>query len=56
MKKVDAKLDMLEHSEAKVELYSTYLAIYLNILSRVSYVRQIFVFDLFVEKASIKII
>jgi three-Cys-motif partner protein len=47
MKKVDAKVDMLEHSEAKVELYSTYLAIYLNILSRVSYVKQIFIFDLF---------
>ncbi len=47
MKQTNAKVEMLEHSEAKVELYSKYLAIYLNILSRVSYVKRIFLFDLF---------
>lgn len=45
-KKVDAKLIMLDHSKAKVELYSTYLSVYLNILSRVSFVNKIHLFDL----------
>jgi three-Cys-motif partner protein len=46
MKGVDAKTDMLEHSEAKIELYAKYLSTYLNILSRVPSVRRIFLFDL----------
>ncbi len=41
-----AKTNLLPHSEAKVQLYSTYLAIYLNILSRVPTIRRIFLFDL----------
>jgi three-Cys-motif partner protein len=47
MKQNDPKLIMLEHSEAKVNLYGTYLSIYLNILSRVPTVDKIFIFDLF---------
>ena len=47
MKQTDPKLIMLEHSEAKVNLYGTYLSIYLNILSRVPTVYKIFIFDLF---------
>lgn len=35
------------HSKAKVELYRKYLAVYLNILSRVEWVKKIFIFDLF---------
>jgi len=42
----DAKVVMLEHSEAKVSLYGTYLATYLNILSRVPSIQRIFLFDL----------
>ncbi len=45
-KKTDAKLIMLEHSKAKVELYTTYLAKYLNILSRVTYLDRIHLYDL----------
>lgn len=37
---------MLEHSQAKVELYGRYLSIYLNILSRVPSVDRIYIFDL----------
>ncbi len=46
MKDDRAKLDLLPHSEAKVQLYGTYLSIYLNILSRVPSVRRIYLFDL----------
>lgn len=35
-----------EHSEAKVKLYSRYLSIYLNVLSR-TFVKNIYLFDLF---------
>lgn len=42
----DPKINLLEHSEAKVKLYGTYLAKYLNILSRNPYVQRIFLFDL----------
>jgi three-Cys-motif partner protein len=42
----DPKTNLLEHSEAKVKLYGTYLAKYLNILSRTPYVEKIFLFDL----------
>jgi len=45
-KKIDAKVTMLEHSEAKVDLYKTYLATYLNILSRVKYIDRIHLYDL----------
>lgn len=37
---------MLEHSEAKLQLYDTYLAKYLSILARTPYVQEIFLFDL----------
>jgi three-Cys-motif partner protein len=46
VKSNDPKLELMEHSEAKVSLYGKYLATYLNILSRVSSVDRIFVFDL----------
>ena len=46
MKSYDPKIELMEHSEAKVTLYGKYLATYLNILSRVSSISQIFVFDL----------
>lgn len=45
-KKLDAKRNMLEHSQAKVELYGRYLSIYLNILHRVKFIEKIFIFDL----------
>lgn len=45
-KKVDAKTIMLEHSKAKVELYSTYLSVYLNILGRADFVAKIHLYDL----------
>lgn len=45
-KNKDAKLVMLEHSKAKVELYTKYLSTYLNILSRVPHIRQIHIYDL----------
>jgi three-Cys-motif partner protein len=41
-----AKKNLYEHSEAKVSLYSHYLSIYLNVLSR-SYVKNIYLYDLF---------
>ena len=46
MKSESVETDLLEHSKAKVKLYSDYLAIYLNILSRVSSVKSIYLFDL----------
>ncbi|MFZ1290259.1 MAG: three-Cys-motif partner protein TcmP [Melioribacteraceae bacterium] len=45
-KKINAKTNRLEHSKAKVELYSTYLATFLNILSRVNFIDKIFIYDL----------
>lgn len=45
-KKQSSKNVLLEHSQAKVELYRKYLSIYLNILSRVPYVKKIFIYDL----------
>lgn len=47
MKSVNPKTSLLEHSEAKVELYGSYLSVYLNILHRAGYAKRIFVFDLF---------
>lgn len=46
MNQLDPKTNLLEHSEAKVNLYGTYLAKYLNILSRNQYVERVFLFDL----------
>ena len=46
MEKENVKLNMLEHSKAKVELYSTYLSMYLNILSQLSYLDKIHIYDL----------
>jgi three-Cys-motif partner protein len=47
MKNVNPKTNLLEHSEAKVELYGRYLSVYLNILHRAGFVKRIFLFDLF---------
>jgi three-Cys-motif partner protein len=47
MKNVNPKTSLLEHSEAKIELYGRYLSVYLNILHRAGFVKRIFVFDLF---------
>lgn len=46
MNQPDPKINLLEHSEAKVNLYGTYLAKYLNILARNPYVEKVFLFDL----------
>lgn len=46
MNQPDPKTNLLEHSEAKVKLYGTYLSKYLNILARNQYVQKIFLFDL----------
>jgi len=43
---IHAKLVMLDHSKAKVELYTNYLSTYLNILSRTRFVDKIHIFDL----------
>ncbi len=45
-KQSNAKINMLEHSKAKVELYANYFATYLNILSRSKYITQIHLYDL----------
>ncbi|MBI5951915.1 MAG: three-Cys-motif partner protein TcmP [Chloroflexi bacterium] len=47
MKQANPKTNLLEHSEAKVNLYGKYLSVYLNILHRAQFVKRIFVFDLF---------
>lgn len=46
MQQLDPKTHLLEHSEAKLKLYDTYLAKYLSILARTPYVQRIFIFDL----------
>lgn len=46
MHQPDSKTHLLEHSEAKLKLYDTYLAKYLSILARTPYVERIFIFDL----------
>ena len=43
----DSQKIMLDHSKAKVELYGSYLAKYLNIISRDGYTKKIYVYDLF---------
>lgn len=45
-RRANVKLVMLEHSKAKVELYTNYLATYLNILSRTPFVDKIHIYDL----------
>lgn len=47
MSQKNAKTDMLEHSQAKVALYSTYLSTWLNIMARTSSVSTVYIFDLF---------
>jgi three-Cys-motif partner protein len=46
MQQPDPKTHLLEHSEAKLKLYDTYLARYLSILARNQYIERIFIFDL----------
>lgn len=43
----DSQLIMLEHSKAKVDLFKRYLSIYLNVISRVPFIKKIFLYDLF---------
>lgn len=43
----ESQLVMLEHSKAKVELFARYLSIYLNIISRVPFIKKIYLYDLF---------
>ena len=43
----DSQLMMLEHSKAKVDLFGRYLSIYLNVISRVPFIKKIFLYDLF---------
>jgi three-Cys-motif partner protein len=47
MNKKDAKLVMMPHSIAKVQLYIKYLSVYLNIIERVQFIDKIYLFDLF---------
>ena len=46
-KNKESQLIMLEHSKAKVELFGRYLSIYLNVISRVPFIKKIYLFDLF---------
>ena len=46
MKKGNAQTNLLEHSEAKVKLYGIYLSAYLSVLSKVSSVKKVFLFDI----------
>lgn len=54
MNHLDPKTHQLEHSEAKLKLYDTYLAKYLNILARNPYVERIFIFDLLCGEGILK--
>lgn len=47
MKNTNPKTNLLEHSEAKVELYGRYLSVYISILHRAGFIRRIFLFDFF---------
>jgi len=47
--KADSKITMLEHSEAKVDLYKRYLSIYLEILNRSPFTDKIYILDLMCE-------
>lgn len=46
MKNRDTKLAQLEHSQAKVDLYTRYLSIYLNVLHHAQYISHVLIFDL----------
>lgn len=46
MDKAETQRNLLEHSAAKVALYGKYLSVFLNVLSRVRFVRRILLFDL----------
>ncbi|HEY8937854.1 MAG TPA: three-Cys-motif partner protein TcmP [Cyclobacteriaceae bacterium] len=41
------EIGLEDHSKAKIELYTKYLSIYLNIIARVEFIDKIFLFDLF---------
>ncbi len=43
----DPKTNLLEHSQAKLELYKKYLSAYLEILYRADFCERIYIFDLF---------
>ncbi|MGR3177975.1 MAG: three-Cys-motif partner protein TcmP [Candidatus Anammoxibacter sp.] len=45
-KEFDVKTVMLKHSKAKVDLYTNYLSVYLNILSRARFLDKIHIYDL----------
>ena len=47
MTKDNQKVNLLEHSEAKVKLYGRYLAEYLRVLYQANFVKRVFIFDLF---------
>lgn len=47
MNNIDVKTNLLEHSEAKVELLGKYLKRYLNIISNDGYTESINIYDLF---------
>ena len=48
MTKTDPKkINLLEHSEAKVKLYGRYLSEYLRVLYQAGFVKRVFIFDLF---------
>jgi three-Cys-motif partner protein len=42
----NAKTNLFDHSKAKVSLYSQYLSVYLNILSRATGIDAVYIFDL----------
>ena len=42
----EVQLNMFEHSTAKIELYTSYLATHRNILSRVAFIKKIHIYDL----------
>ncbi|MHB8580413.1 MAG: hypothetical protein ACYDA4_11225 [Ignavibacteriaceae bacterium] len=39
--KKDSKTVMLPHSQAKVDLYTHYLSVYLNVIERVDFIKKI---------------
>jgi len=47
MAKKESQQNLYDHSEAKVKLFGRYLSIYLNVLSRASFIKQIYLYDLF---------
>jgi len=43
----DSKINMLDHSAAKVKLLQEYMAAYLGILSNTDWIREVFLYDVF---------